>query len=320
MKRATDLDTFTLAMLEAALWSSNDESDEGGGEPLDKNYGIEDIATPSLNALAAEAEEFQRDMSDEIGDQEEQAGHDFWLTRNGHGAGFWDGDWPEPAATKLTKESKAYGNIDLYVGDDGKIYASGYEGGGESELGAARRGRMNQPDYTHYVVDPDDLTIMSGWSFKEDAQDAVRDEAEDVGDRFEAPQRKIYTGKYLRSKGADPDDDQNWMGSSSRPYEGEPRERHSWRPGLGAAPSGRYQRPPREGTRVRFAPNPASYRLYSTPPPLGDEGRVTTTLVPTGRGMARRTYMRGPGGGLVYVNWNRVGVMGVALQDIERVR
>ena len=21
--------------------------------------------------------------------------HDFWLTRNGHGAGFWDGDWPE---------------------------------------------------------------------------------------------------------------------------------------------------------------------------------------------------------------------------------
>lgn len=21
-----------------------------------------------------------------------QAGHDFWLTRNGHGAGFWDGD------------------------------------------------------------------------------------------------------------------------------------------------------------------------------------------------------------------------------------
>lgn len=21
------------------------------------------------------------------------AGHDLWLTRNGHGAGFWDGDW-----------------------------------------------------------------------------------------------------------------------------------------------------------------------------------------------------------------------------------
>jgi hypothetical protein len=25
----------------------------------------------------------------------ERFGHDFWLTRQGHGAGFWDGDWPE---------------------------------------------------------------------------------------------------------------------------------------------------------------------------------------------------------------------------------
>ena len=29
---------------------------------------------------------------------DEYAGHDFWLTRNGHGAGFWDGDWIAPVA------------------------------------------------------------------------------------------------------------------------------------------------------------------------------------------------------------------------------
>jgi hypothetical protein len=52
----------------------------------------------------------------------EQAGYDFWLTRNGHGAGFWDGDWPEPAATYLTKESKKFGTANLYLGDDGLIY------------------------------------------------------------------------------------------------------------------------------------------------------------------------------------------------------
>ena len=57
------------------------------------------------------------------------AGHDFWLTRCGHGAGFWDGDRPEPAATVLTKASKAYGEVDLYIGDDGKVYAMGYESG-----------------------------------------------------------------------------------------------------------------------------------------------------------------------------------------------
>ncbi len=27
-------------------------------------------------------------------DQTLLAAHDFWFTRNGHGAGFWDGDWP----------------------------------------------------------------------------------------------------------------------------------------------------------------------------------------------------------------------------------
>jgi hypothetical protein len=62
-----------------------------------------------------------------IAGRESDAGHDFALTRNGHGAGFWDGDWPEPAATELTKLSKEYGEVDLYVGDDGLLWASGYE-------------------------------------------------------------------------------------------------------------------------------------------------------------------------------------------------
>lgn len=50
------------------------------------------------------------------------AAHDFWLTRCGHGAGFWDGDWPVPAETILDNAAKTFGNVDLYVGDDGKIY------------------------------------------------------------------------------------------------------------------------------------------------------------------------------------------------------
>lgn len=49
-------------------------------------------------------------------------GHDFWLTRNGHGSGFWDGDWPEPEASKLTKLSESFGEIWAYLGDDGKVY------------------------------------------------------------------------------------------------------------------------------------------------------------------------------------------------------
>ena len=50
-----------------------------------------------------------------------QAGHDFWLTRNGHGAGFWDGDWSDNYAEMFTKGSKGYGQVDVFKGDDGKI-------------------------------------------------------------------------------------------------------------------------------------------------------------------------------------------------------
>jgi len=126
------MDKFTEAMFEAALFAETD-----GDEPLDKNYGLSDFAKPTRAALEEEARRFQEDNEADIAagpvrgryPADEQAGHDFWLTRNGHGAGFWDGDWPEPAATRLTKASKRYGQVDLYVGDDGKIHASGYERG-----------------------------------------------------------------------------------------------------------------------------------------------------------------------------------------------
>lgn len=36
-----------------------------------------------------------------------RAGHDFWLTSQGHGAGFWDGDW-KTYGEMLTKLSKCY--------------------------------------------------------------------------------------------------------------------------------------------------------------------------------------------------------------------
>lgn len=50
-------------------------------------------------------------------------GVDFYMTRNGHGVGFWDrglgelGDW-------LTGITKPYGETWVYVGDDGVIYCS----------------------------------------------------------------------------------------------------------------------------------------------------------------------------------------------------
>lgn len=53
----------------------------------------------------------------------QQAGHDFWLTRNRHGAGFWEVSyWPKEVGDVLTKTAHEFGEISLYVGDDGLLY------------------------------------------------------------------------------------------------------------------------------------------------------------------------------------------------------
>lgn len=118
-----NIEVFFAQYVATALWSSNDESTDDGGEPLDKNYDAGDLAPETAAAMRQDCEKFLAAHAAIIGDDEEQAGHDFWLNRNGHGAGFWDGDWPEPAATTLDKASKAFGEVDLYVGDDGRIYS-----------------------------------------------------------------------------------------------------------------------------------------------------------------------------------------------------
>jgi hypothetical protein len=124
------MDEFTQAYIVAALWSTNDESDGSGGVPLENNYGVEDIDPPTLVKMVADCKRFQEENTDDIATYsggictlEEMAGHDFWLTRNGHGAGFWDGDWPEDSGNRLTKACEALGECNLYVGDDRKIHS-----------------------------------------------------------------------------------------------------------------------------------------------------------------------------------------------------
>lgn len=115
------LDSFELGFFECALWSSNDESDEYGGEPLDKNYEVGDIAEETLLKLKAECDSFREENAEllaQAGD-DSQNGHDFWLTRNGHGAGFWDRGYG-PVGDKLSDACKKYNEVNLYV-QDGQV-------------------------------------------------------------------------------------------------------------------------------------------------------------------------------------------------------
>lgn len=115
------MNAFTLGYLEAALWSTNDESTPQGGEPLEKNYSVDDFSPETLAQALEDCDKFQEAHAADIVGRLEDAGADFWLTRNGHGAGFWDGDWGE-LGDKLTQTAEQFGEICLYVGDDGLIY------------------------------------------------------------------------------------------------------------------------------------------------------------------------------------------------------
>jgi hypothetical protein len=124
------LDDFTRAYVECALWASTDNADESGGEPLDANYGIEDIDPTTLATMIEDCRRFQEENAADLAlynhpewSAADLGGHDFFLTRNHHGAGFWDRDClPEDAGQRLTEAAEKFGEVDLTVGEDGWIY------------------------------------------------------------------------------------------------------------------------------------------------------------------------------------------------------
>jgi hypothetical protein len=113
------VDCFIAAYVHAALWSSADDK----GNHLDSNYSKFDIAPEAMDKMEADCRKFFAE-NEECQLDPNSAGHDFWLTRNHHGAGFWDGDWEEEMGEKLTKASHKAGESTLYVGDDGLLYIS----------------------------------------------------------------------------------------------------------------------------------------------------------------------------------------------------
>lgn len=106
-----DLDAFVDAYIECALWSSTDRETD---TPLDAVDA--DLTRKARAAMRRDCRAFARDHRGMFAGKEEQAGHDFWLTRNRHGAGFWDrGDYWPNRGKDLTNDAHAYGGVDLYV-------------------------------------------------------------------------------------------------------------------------------------------------------------------------------------------------------------
>lgn len=179
------LDGFTRGYIEALFFTVEEqlcEDSDGAREMpsvafnmatmesrfVDGNsFGFADLAADTLASIVKDCETFQRvnaallDSAYERDDYDsEQAGRDFWFTRNGHGVGYWDRTqlendsdeydsltsemvaaskrrdneaWNAACAKRstlkdqslgeqLSKAARACGGRDSYVGDDGKVY------------------------------------------------------------------------------------------------------------------------------------------------------------------------------------------------------
>ena len=114
------MDEFLSSYIEAALWSSIDSDSE---DYFNYSYSSEDLAEKTLKKMRDDCEKFIELNKEDIKGRESQAGHDFWLTRNGHGCGFWETyDWEKEKGERLTKSARSFKECYLCVGDDGKIY------------------------------------------------------------------------------------------------------------------------------------------------------------------------------------------------------
>lgn len=120
------LPLFVQGYLKAVFWT--DASPDAEEELRDTGYI--DLAHESLASVIKECEQFQEQARDLLtlayqrGYEEESAGHDFWLTRNHHGAGFWDRKTLDKGGLgdKLTEVSHRFGDACLMLGDSGKVY------------------------------------------------------------------------------------------------------------------------------------------------------------------------------------------------------
>ena len=121
------LSPFARAYVTAALWTFDEDAPSGDYEQsgrIEELYPKIDADT--LQTMVREADAFANLYGFHWRQGElltdDQAGHDFWLTRNHHGSGFWDRDLPEEIGNSLTLAAHDCGTCDLYFGDDGRIY------------------------------------------------------------------------------------------------------------------------------------------------------------------------------------------------------
>jgi hypothetical protein len=110
------MDEFTKAYFQAALWTTDPNPEPGEWQEHDL-YTIDNIQEANRAEHELECQLFQRENEELLAQAgtPEQNGHDFWLTRNWHGTGFWDRGYPEHVSKELTADAHAWGTAEVVL-------------------------------------------------------------------------------------------------------------------------------------------------------------------------------------------------------------
>lgn len=126
---------FIRGYMVAAVWiSTHTENEHDGPVPIDSlnpepewsEEALQDIKETCIDFMEANKVDlglFVKEISYDPtqGTPYDYAGHDFLLTRNGCGVGYWDRGLGK-LGKRLTEACDACGSQDLEIGDDGKLY------------------------------------------------------------------------------------------------------------------------------------------------------------------------------------------------------
>lgn len=110
------LDDFTQGYIEGMFFTIDEEL---------KDCNLSTLSLQAWVQALQDCADFRVAYRDELEETIERyphysmnrAGTDYWLTRNRHGAGFWDRGL-EQLGTELTAAAHADGSLDLYRSDD----------------------------------------------------------------------------------------------------------------------------------------------------------------------------------------------------------
>lgn len=152
-----EVDDFVRGYLGTALWSSTvslpcgeemlidgcmdvDEDHVLHGthefDALEEYFDINDFDDDSLRKAQKDCDNF-RQLMENVGlwdsaleyEDEDHIAHDFWLTRNGHGDGFWHGDYQDHPGQKDSVGNKVtvlvkehFNELNIWIDDDGSLY------------------------------------------------------------------------------------------------------------------------------------------------------------------------------------------------------